>query len=281
MKQLYLNLKRFDISPELGGVNRLAPMPAWGPHIVRRTQDALAAYDRNAVAFTFFFPEAHLLGAASARHAESPIRLGCQGVYRLDTAPGGNFGAYTTQLPAHAARELGCECALIGHFEERSDKANILLQAGVSDTAAINRILNQEVLSAQAAGLTVLYCIGEKTEEQPLWQAVLGEQLSIGLAGADPSRLAIAYEPVWSIGPGKSNATREYIEKVARFVKTQTTGVPLVYGGGLKQDNAEMIASIPELDGGLIALTRFAGEIGFYPEEYLDIVARYLAYGHA
>ena len=29
----------------------------------------------------------------------------------------------------------------------------------------------------------------------------------------------------------------------------------IVYGGGLKQDNAEMLASIDEIDGGLIALT--------------------------
>ena len=51
----------------------------------------------------------------------------------------------------------------------------------------------------------------------------------------------------------------------------------VVYGGGLKEDNAEMLAGIGEIDGGLIALTRFQGEIGFYPEEYLKIAALYLA----
>ena len=50
----------------------------------------------------------------------------------------------------------------------------------------------------------------------------------------------------------------------------------MVYGGGLKADNAEMLASIPEIDGGLIALTRFTGEIGFYPQEYLEIIKLYL-----
>ncbi len=30
MKHIFLNLKRFDISPEKGGVNRLAPMKDWG-----------------------------------------------------------------------------------------------------------------------------------------------------------------------------------------------------------------------------------------------------------
>ena len=41
MKHIFLNLKRFDISPEKGGVNRLAPMKDWGRTIVSGTQDAL------------------------------------------------------------------------------------------------------------------------------------------------------------------------------------------------------------------------------------------------
>ncbi len=276
MKHIFLNLKRFDISPEKGGVNRLAPMSAWGDTIVKSTQQALMAYGWEDVRFVMFFPEAHLLSAAAARIEESPVRLGCQGVYRQDTAVGGNFGAFTTNCTANAAAELGCESVLIGHCEERNDKAGILAEAGVVDPAAVNRLLNQEVLAAQAAGLSVLYCIGEKAEEQGNWQSVLEEQLSLGLAGADKARLVIAYEPIWSIGPGKTPAGKEYIEKIARFVKERTGGVPVVYGGGLKQENAEMLASIPEIDGGLIALTRFQGEIGFYPEEYLDIIRLYL-----
>ena len=50
----------------------------------------------------------------------------------------------------------------------------------------------------------------------------------------------------------------------------------VVYVGGLKTDNAEMLASIDEIDGGLIALTRFTGEIGWYPDEYLEIIRTYL-----
>ena len=92
----------------------------------------------------------------------------------------------------------------------------------------------------------------------------------------DKSKVTIAYEPIWSIGPGKTPADKPYITKIAKFVKEQTGGMDVVYGGGLKTDNAAMLASIPEIDGGLIALTRFAGEIGFYPEEYLDIIRLYM-----
>ena len=44
MKHIFLNLKRFDISPEHGGVNRLAPMRDWGRTIVEATQEQLRAF---------------------------------------------------------------------------------------------------------------------------------------------------------------------------------------------------------------------------------------------
>ena len=276
MKHIYLNLKRFDVPVELGGVNRLAPVADWGAAVVGGTQEALRKYDREKVEFVQYLPEAHLLSAAAARSEGSPVRLGSQGVYRMNTAVGGNFGAFTTNRPASAVKAMGCESTLIGHCEERNDKKGILAEAGVSDSAAVNRLLNQEILRAQEAGLTVLYCIGETSEEQPRWEEVLGEQLDIGLKDADKSKIVIGYEPVWSIGPGKTPADKDYISKIARFVKERTGGMDVVYGGGLKADNAGMLASIEEIDGGLIALTRFQGEIGFYPEEYLEIIRLYL-----
>ena len=276
MKHLYLNLKRFDVPVEYGGVNRIAPLKDWGSYIVTHTQEGLKHYDPSQVEFVQYFPEAHILGAVGALCEGSPVQVGCQGVYRMNTAVGGNFGAFTTNRPASAARAMGCTSTIIGHCEERNDKAGILAEAGVTDTAAVNRLLNQEIRLAVEQGLTVLYCIGEKSEEQERWQEVLGEQLRVGLDGVDTSKVVIGYEPVWSIGPGKTPAGKDYITMIARFVKERTDGLDVVYGGGLKVDNAEMLASIDEIDGGLIALTRFQGEIGFYPDEYLEIIKTYL-----
>ena len=276
MKHLYLNLKRFDVPVEYGGVNRIAPLKDWGGYIVSHTQEGLKKYNPSQVEFVQYFPEAHILGAVGALCESSPVQVGSQGVYRMNTAVGGNFGAFTTNRPASIVKALGCASTIIGHCEERNDKAGILAEAGVTDTAAVNRLLNQEIRLAVEQGLTVLYCIGEKSEEQERWQEVLGEQLSVGLDGVDASRVVIGYEPVWSIGPGKTPAGREYITKIARFVKERTGGLDVVYGGGLKVDNAKMLASIGEIDGGLIALTRFQGEIGFYPDEYLEIIKTYL-----
>ena len=276
MKHIYLNLKRFDVPVEYGGVNRLAPVQSWGAAVVEGAQEALRRYDSAQVEFVQYLPEAHLLGAAAARTPDSPVQLGSQGVYRMNTAVGGNFGAFTTNRPASIVKAMGCTSTLIGHCEERNDKKGILAEAGVTDMSAVNRLLNQEIRCAQEAGLTVLYCIGETSEEQERWESVLGQQLDVGLEGVDRSRVVIGYEPVWSIGPGKTPAGKEYITKIARFVKERTRGMDVVYGGGLKADNAAMLASIAEIDGGLIALTRFTGEIGFYPEEYLAIIRLYL-----
>ena len=276
MKHIYLNLKRFDVPAELGGVNRIADMKEWGKYIVENTQEELKKYSPEEVEFAMFFPEINLFSACQAKTENSPVQVGCQGVFRDDVAPGKNFGAFTTGRPAAAMKAAGCETVIIGHCEERNNLAGILAEAGVVNTKAINTILNKEIKSAVDRGMKVLYCIGEKSEELEQWQEVLGEQLELGLKDVDKSKVTIAYEPVWSIGPGKIPADKEYITKIAKFVKEKTDGMDIVYGGGLKQDNAAMLASIPEIDGGLIALTRFQGEIGYYPEEYLEIISLYM-----
>ena len=106
MKHIFLNLKRFDVPAELGGVNRLAAVADWGRTIVEQTQAGLEQYAPEQVEFVQFFPEAHLPAAAAARRENSPVQIGCQGVFRQDVAPGGNFGAFTTNLPAAAAAAL-------------------------------------------------------------------------------------------------------------------------------------------------------------------------------
>jgi len=276
MQHIYVNFKRFDIPPTLGGVNRLGSSQEWARILVASTLPYLKQYDRGEVAFTQFYPEAHIIGALQEKGDSPELAIGCQGVYRGDTSRGGNFGSFTTNRPANAMVALGCEDTIIGHCEERNDKNEILALGGNTTRAKVNELLNKEILCAQKAGMKVLYCIGEKESELDDWKAVLSEQLIIGLEGCDLGTITIAYEPVWSIGPGKKPADKAYITKVARFIKETIGNVGVVYGGGLKQENAAMLASIEEIDGGLIALTRFSGEIGFYPDEYLEIIQIYM-----
>lgn len=75
MKHIYLNLKRFDVPTEFGGVNRIAPVAEWAEYIVKNTQDELKKYDRSEVEFAMYFPEVHLLNAAKQKQRTARSRL--------------------------------------------------------------------------------------------------------------------------------------------------------------------------------------------------------------
>ena len=120
MKHIYLNLKRFDTPVEYGGVNRLAPVKDWGAAVVSGTQEALKQYDPAQVEFVQYLPEAHLLNAVAALSEGSPVQIGSQGVYRADTSPGGNFGAFTTNRTANIVKAMGCTSTITTPHPETS-----------------------------------------------------------------------------------------------------------------------------------------------------------------
>ena len=210
-------------------------------------------------------PSYTALAVAANTAKGSEIKIAAQDVHWEDK------GAFTSAVSPVQAKEAGATHTIIGHSERRSV---------FGDT---DEILNKKVAAALRHNLTVIFCVGETLAEREANKTldVISAQLENGLKGFTAEQLkglVIAYEPVWSIGPGKTPAGKDYITMIARFVKERTGGIDVVYGGGLKKDNAAMLASIPEIDGGLIALTRFQGEIGFYPDEYLEIIRTYL--GH-
>lgn len=274
-KYLYLNLKRFDVLREFGGVNGDTDLKNWSGNIIRKVLEPLKEIkEKSDAEFVMYLPELHLFNALEA--TDDTLSVGCQGIFYENVSKGGNFGAFTTHRVAAAMKQIGIKDVIIGHFEERKDKNNLLYMAGKEDKALVNKILNKEIALAMEAGISPLYCIGESLEErQTSWKDVLKLQIEEGLKDIDLSRVKIAYEPLWAIGPGKTPATAEEIKEVADFIKS-IVNVPVLYGGGLKSDNAASISKIDGVDGGLIALTRFSGEIGFYPEEYIEIIKTYL-----
>ena len=274
-KYLYLNLKRFDILREFGGVNDDTDIKNWSSNIIKKVLEPLKKIKAKSDAeFVMYLPELHLFNALEA--ADDTLSVGCQGIFYENVSKDGNFGAFTTHRVAAAMKQIGVKDVIIGHFEERKDKNNLLYMAGKEDKTLVNKILNKEIALAIEAGISPLYCIGESLEErQTSWKEVLKLQIEEGLKGIDLTKVKIAYEPLWAIGPGKTPATAEESKEVADFIKS-IVNVPVLYGGGLKSDNAASISKIEGVDGGLIALTRFSGEIGFYPEEYLEIIKTYL-----
>jgi len=103
-------------------------------------------------------------------------------------------------------------------------------------------------------------------------------------AALEAGRIVVGYEPVWAIGPGRVPPGPDYISIVSALIKQIVrenfdAEVAVVYGGGLKEENAALIAGIPTIDGGLVALTRFTGEIGFDVRELNSIIEKYLSAG--
>ncbi len=307
MTTMYVNLKRFDVPESLGGICPFEDGAVWARRLMEQTIEiGLNAYPE--VQLVYFFPESLLIPAREAMEdigAEkfSNLKIGSQGVHRENVRKGGNFGAFTTLLPAAAASSMGCSWVLAGHSEERKNLFDLfasydgsVLSSAESLAQAnrtIHRIANQEALRAYEAGMNVLFCMGETQEErgegtfehqQPKITAVLREQVELGLkdlaSWTGAHSLVIAYEPRWAIGPGKIPPGPEYINFAAQTIRDAAKqyydlDVDVVYGGGLKTENAGNIADIPSVAGGLVALTKFTPPIGFTPEELKNILDAY------
>jgi triosephosphate isomerase len=297
----FINLKRFDIPRAMGGVCPSENPARWLETVI----EALARSGRpEGSRIVLLLPESLLLtaiGSVGKVCTGEWMEVGSQSVLPMDVASGKNFGAFTGMRTAKSMLALGCSWTLIGHSEE---KANFLRMLSAYDTAVtedsehrsraqstIMRELHGSLEMALHAGLQVLICIGETAQERGAGgldlqmkariREVLNTQLDAYLSGLPTDlvrhQVSIAYEPVWAIGPGKTPPDAAYINMVAEFIlehlrKTFTLELPVVYGGGLKEENAAAISSVNGLSGGLIALTRFAGEIGFYAEDFIKIV---------
>jgi triosephosphate isomerase len=309
MHHIFVNLKRFDVSKRLGGLCPLDDPVAWIESVMRDTVEYGLGRQEN-LALAYLLPEGLVSPALRALKGfpdamTHRLQIGCQGVHWEDVTPGGNFGAFTTGLPAAAAANLGCTWSIVGHSEERRFKLQVM-QAfepaiatdGVLQSRAgrsVDTLVNAEVLCALSAGLSVLLCVGESAEERgdgsfeeqkPRIGRSLEAQVVTGLRGVvdrlQNKRLVIGYEPIWAIGPGRVPPGEAYISFVSAFIKqTVETYYGLdpivVYGGGLKEENAGMIAGIPTIRGGLVGLTRFTGDIGFDVAGLKRIVGRYLS----
>ncbi len=284
MKSIYVNLKRFDIPRSLGGVNDYALTDRdWGAAIMTALNSQIAQFSAADYRFVFYLPEAYLLSAQKAKTSASPIRIGCQGVIGEDTIDSPNIGAYTTMRPASAMLGLGVHDTIIAHSEERAAKVAALRTVCTDEDTiqqAVHTQLESEIQAAQRAGLDVLYCVGEAAEarDDGSWRAVLKQQLTFDTTKVDVAKLKIAYEPIWAIGPNRPVPDGDAIQEVAAYIhEVVGRDLPVIYGGGLKEANAAAIAGLPDVDGGLIALTNFSEHIGFYPEQFVAIVQKYVS----
>jgi len=309
MEYIFVNLKRFEVSRQLGGLCPFEDPQAWITDIMH-TSNKLGLGKLDVAELVYLLPEG-LISTAQRIIKSYPsqetgsISIGCQGVHWKDIEKGQNFGAFTSSLPARAAAALGCKWSIIGHSEERRTKLQVI-EAYEPDIhhnmdlysraqGAVNRLIRDEIQCTLKAGMNVLLCIGETAEERgegnfdeqkPRIQDILKKQLLANLQidreVLEKGRIVIGYEPIWAIGPGKTPPNAEYIDFVAGTIRKVlaenfSMDLSVIYGGGLKEENAATIAGISSIAGGLVALTRFSGEIGFDVHDLRKIIDRFLS----
>jgi len=189
------------------------------------------------------FPSSPLLHCVGKALRGTSIEVGGQDLHPEET------GAFTGDVSAAQLVDAGCKWALCGHSERRRDH-------GESD-----ELVAAKAEAAVAGGLSALICIGESEAERESGRAfeVLEGQLSGALAGrAEP--FAIAYEPVWAIGTGKT-ATPEVAQQTHAFLREALSDLigpaggaskRILYGGSVNSENAASLFSKTDIDGFLV-----------------------------
>lgn len=177
----------------------------------------------------------------------SGILLGAQNVHWAEE------GAFTGEISAGMLSDLSCDYVIVGHSERRE-------HFGETDD-----IVRRKVEAVLARGMSVIACVGETLEEREAGRTeeVIGREVDAifqNLQLDDPSRLVVAYEPIWAIGTGQT-ATSTEAKRIADFVRDRirslmgdefAQGVRIQYGGSVKPDNIADFMKEDGIDGALV-----------------------------
>ena len=199
--------------------------------------------DRTVILFP---PAISVHAVVTARADRRDVKVGVQNVHTEEK------GAFTGETSAPMARDSGAEFVLVGHSERRH-------VFGETD-----RQTARKCALALANRLTPVLCIGETIaqRESGATDNVVLAQLAAGLAELDVDAVrsvAIAYEPVWAIGTGRT-ATPEDASAVHALIRdaleahvgAQAASVPVLYGGSVNRQNAASLIAAPGVDGLLV-----------------------------
>jgi triosephosphate isomerase len=160
-------------------------------------------------------------------------------------------GAFTGEISGPMLVESGCRWVIIGHSERRQ-------LFGETDA-----IVNDKVGAALKARLVPIVCVGETLEEREGGHtlAVVERQVRafVDAIGATDVPVALAYEPVWAIGTGKTagpaeaqevhEAIRGWLGRKSAALASRTR---ILYGGSVKADNAKALFASADVDGALV-----------------------------
>jgi triosephosphate isomerase (TIM) len=199
--------------------------------------------DRTVILFP---PALSLTTVVSALGSRSDVAVGVQNVWTEDK------GAFTGENSAMMARDAGARFVLVGHSERRHVFGETDEQTALKCAAAARN------------DLVPILCVGEllAQRESGETQAVVLRQLDAGLAKLASSAvesMAVAYEPVWAIGTGKTatpddaSAVHAAIRDALRVrVGDAAAAIPILYGGSVNPGNASALLAAKDVDGLLV-----------------------------
>jgi triosephosphate isomerase (TIM) len=186
---------------------------------------------------------------SAVRHAlwRTDFKLAAQNCHEQER------GAFTGEVSGPMLRDAGCDCVILGHSERRQIFGETSESVGKKLTAAF-----------RFAILPIL-CVGEVLQEREAGTTftVVGGQLDAALQGVteeQAGQLAIAYEPVWAIGTGKT-ATPDQAQEMHAFIRERCASlwdkmvaqrIRIMYGGSVKPDNVDTLMAQPDIDGMLV-----------------------------
>lgn len=176
-------------------------------------------------------------------------------------------GAYTGEISPTMLKALGVEYVILGHSERRQL---------FSET---DEMIGKKITSALTHDLIPILCVGETLEQRERGETemVVRSQVTRDLEGIsenEVTKVAIAYEPVWAIGTGRTatpevaNDTIKFIRQlIAEMYKSEVAEViRILYGGSVRSDNIGELMAQPDIDGALV------GGASLDPESFARIV---------
>ena len=151
-------------------------------------------------------------------------------------------GAFTGDISAEMLKDAGAVAVIVGHSERRQHH-------GETDATVAAK-----ARAAWRAGLTAIVCIGETEAQRMNGEAldVVASQIAGSVPqGATSANTAIAYEPVWAIGTGKTPTNAE-ISEMHAHIRARVGDLRILYGGSVKPGNAREILALADVDGALV-----------------------------
>lgn len=190
-----------------------------------------------------------------------PLGLGAQNTHWAEA------GAYTGEISAPMLAKLAVDYVIVGHSERRQ-------HFGETDDLVAKKA--KAVLGAEMA---VIICVGETLEQRDADQAetVVSTQLAGALKGLsveDPTKVAIAYEPVWAIGSGRT-ASPDDAATIASLIRERlrerldsesAEQARILYGGSVNPGNIKDFMAKRDIDGALV------GGASLDPDKFATIV---------